>query len=285
MDATPRIRIGELSRRVGVSRELLRTWERRYGLLQPVRGPENFRLYSDDDERRVRVMQEQLTAGVSAGDAARVAVAATDGAAGPRQLAGELGAALEAFDEQRAHAALDRLFAVFGVEHALRDGVLPYLHDLGNRWSCAEVTVAQEHFASRLLEARLLALARGWNKGPGPCAVLACPPGEQHTLALISFGLALRNRGWRNIYLGADTPPATARMAADRVRANLLVLAAVTPARFLAVADELGDVERGPRIVLGGAGATPDVAARIGVAGHQGDPITTAEALSIAWSA
>jgi DNA-binding transcriptional MerR regulator len=32
-------RIGELSRRSGVSPELLRAWERRYDLLQPTRSP------------------------------------------------------------------------------------------------------------------------------------------------------------------------------------------------------------------------------------------------------
>ena len=36
----PSLRIGELSRRVGVSPELLRAWERRYGLLEPARTEE-----------------------------------------------------------------------------------------------------------------------------------------------------------------------------------------------------------------------------------------------------
>jgi DNA-binding transcriptional MerR regulator len=44
------LRIGELSRRVGVSPELLRAWERRYGLLRPTRSRGGFRLYSTADE-------------------------------------------------------------------------------------------------------------------------------------------------------------------------------------------------------------------------------------------
>ena len=39
------VRIGELSRRSGVSTELLRAWERRYGLLRPTRSEGGFRLY------------------------------------------------------------------------------------------------------------------------------------------------------------------------------------------------------------------------------------------------
>lgn len=61
------LRIGELSRRAGVSGHvlrawgrrygLLRMWGRRYGLLRPVRSEESFRLYTEADERRVRRMR------------------------------------------------------------------------------------------------------------------------------------------------------------------------------------------------------------------------------------
>ena len=66
----------------------------------------------------------------------------------------------------------------------------------------------------------LLALARGWGGGDGPVAVLACPPGEQHDLGLIAFGLALRARGWRIAYLGQDTPIDTAAATAERLGAR-----------------------------------------------------------------
>ena len=59
--------------------------------------------------------------------------------------------------------------------------------------------------------------------GSGPLAVLACLPGEQHDLGLIAFGLALRARGWRIVYLGADTP--------DRHRRGRLRPAAAEPRR------------------------------------------------------
>ena len=50
LDGKPLLRIGELSRRLGVSDHVLRAWESRYGLLQPVRSPGGFRLYSPADE-------------------------------------------------------------------------------------------------------------------------------------------------------------------------------------------------------------------------------------------
>ena len=69
-DTAGHLRIGELSRRVGVRTELLRAWERRYGLLSPTRTAGGFRLYGDEDERRVRRMLRHLDAGVSAAEGA-----------------------------------------------------------------------------------------------------------------------------------------------------------------------------------------------------------------------
>ncbi len=71
----PRLRIGELSRRTGVGADRLRAWERRYGLLRPERSEGGFRLYGQEDERRVRAMKDLISAGVSAAEAARLAVA------------------------------------------------------------------------------------------------------------------------------------------------------------------------------------------------------------------
>src|SRR5436190_21936770 len=68
-----RLRIVELSRRVGLSPELLRAWEQRYGLLKPSRTAGGLRLYSQADEQRLRAMQVELERGLSAAEAARVA--------------------------------------------------------------------------------------------------------------------------------------------------------------------------------------------------------------------
>ena len=285
MDESAQLRIGELSYRVGVSPDVLRAWERRYGLLQPSRTDGGYRLYSEADEWRVRLMRQKLWDGLSTAEAAREVLRLDgDRAAGsmetPMQLAQRLGEALEAFDEELAHELLDRLLGMHGLERAIRDALLPYLRDLGERWARNEVSVAQEHFASRLIEARLLALARGWNRGPGHRAVLACPPGEQHTLPLVCFGLVLRNHGWRNVYLGADTPPSTLHMAADTVSADVVVLAGVSEERFAPIAKDLRGLARKCELVLAGAGATPQLTAALDVQRLHGDPVSAAESLS-----
>jgi MerR family transcriptional regulator, light-induced transcriptional regulator len=82
----PLLRIGELSRRLGVSDYVLRAWENRYGLLHPVRSPGGFRLYSEEDEWRIRRMQAYLADGLSAAEAARAALSG-DASTPPRQPA------------------------------------------------------------------------------------------------------------------------------------------------------------------------------------------------------
>src|SRR4051812_5453883 len=77
MTAEPLLRIGELSRRTGVSAELLRAWERRYGLLQPIRSSGGLRLYTHEDVERVRLMQQHLADGLAAAEAAEAVLRAT----------------------------------------------------------------------------------------------------------------------------------------------------------------------------------------------------------------
>jgi len=56
-----------VSQRTGVNTVTLRAWERRYGLLKPVRTPKGHRLYSEDDIQRVLRIVDWINRGVSIG--------------------------------------------------------------------------------------------------------------------------------------------------------------------------------------------------------------------------
>ncbi len=275
------LRIGELSRRAGVSPELLRAWERRYGLLRPTRTPGGLRLYSSDDLRRVQEMQRHLADGLAAAQAATLAGRAViDHEGAPLAAAdvrAELAAALDGLDEPAAQAVLDRVLAVATVEAALSEVILPYLRDLGARWEREEVSVAQEHFASSVLRGRLLGLARGWGRGVGPVALLACLPGEEHELGLIAFGLALRAQGWRVAYFGSNTPLETIEGAAEHLEPQLIALSAVNSEPIRASLPHLRELVRRYRVALGGAGAADLDADELGVLILPGDAVAEAE--------
>ena len=286
------LRIGELSRRVGVSEHVLRAWEARYGLVRPVRSPGGFRLYSDGDEQRVRRMQFHLGRGLHAAEAARAAIDDGQRLGGPSAagrssdqtdlpelavLGVDLQTALDALDEPAAQTVLDRLMADYTLAATLREVVVPYLRDLGERWANGEITITQEHFASNVIRGRLAGLARGWGNGHGPRAVLACPPGELHDLPLLVFGIVLNRRGWRVHFFGANTPMGEVIDGARRSPPDLVVIAATVPEHLTTIRAELAQLAAVAPLALAGAGASPEAADAVGAELLGGDPVTAAE--------
>jgi MerR family transcriptional regulator, light-induced transcriptional regulator len=285
MQGGARLRIGELSRRVGVSPELLRAWETRYGLLEPERTAGGLRLFSEDDERRVLRMRQNIAAGLSASEAARLAkqqtsLPALGVSATLAEIERELEHALDSLDEPMAQAALDRLFGEAQLQAALADVVLPLLNRVGERWADGTRSVAEEHFASNVIGGRLRALSRDWGKGVGPRAILACPPGEQHDLGLLCFGLALRESGWRIIYFGAETPIGDISDVLAQRAPAVVVLAAVNSQPFLDSSQEIRALRDRVRVALGGRGATPAIAEQLGVELLGADAIAQAARLA-----
>jgi MerR family transcriptional regulator, light-induced transcriptional regulator len=288
MIESPLLRIGELSRRLGVSEHVLRAWERRYGLLQPVRSTGGFRLYSEADLQRIRRMQAFLADGLSAAEAARAAVdgeslepaAPVEPAAGLAAEAGALSRALDGYDEPAAQAVLDRLFGTLTVEAVLRDVLLPYLRELGERWESGATSVTQEHFASNVIRGRLASLGRGWGTGRGPRAVLACAPDELHDIALLAFGVVLNRHGWRIGYLGAGTPVEDLIELAGATHPDLVVVSATQRERLAPLTAPLTRLAGTAPLALAGPGATSELADTVGARLLSGDPVTAAENVS-----
>jgi len=275
------LRIGEFARRVSVSPELLRAWEARYGLLEPIRSDGGFRLYTAQDAERVARMKRGLDEGLSAAEAARRALAqARPGEALLEDAQGRLLSAVRAYDEAAVQAVLDEALAGFAVETVLRELILPTLREVGARWERGELEVGQEHFASNLVRERLLGLGRFWGRGGGPLAILACPPGERHDIGLIAFGLLLRSHGWRILFLGADTPLSTLGQAVATTAPRLVVVASMDSSLLESEAGELRRLGRSAPLVLSGAGASEELCKRLRVERLDGDLVAAADAVT-----
>jgi MerR family transcriptional regulator, light-induced transcriptional regulator len=272
------LRIGEFARRAGVSPELLRAWERRYKLLQPVRTEGGFRLYTADDAEQVARMQQGLAQGLSAAEASRRALEQARPVEGLLEDAQRrLLTAFTEYDEATVQAVLDEAIAGFGLEAVLRELVLPTLRETGDRWERGELDVGQEHFASSLIRERLLNLGRVWGRGSGPLAILASAPGERHDIGLIAFGLLLRSHGWRILFFGADTPVETLERAAAATDPRLVVVTSVDPALLEAQQAGLRRLARKAPLYLSGPGAREEVCARLRVDRLDGDVVEAAE--------
>jgi methanogenic corrinoid protein MtbC1 len=258
--------IGQLAQRVGISADVLRAWERRYGLLTPQRTQAGYRLYSSDDVRLVRRVVALRDQGLGAGQA--VAAARATQVAGPDPSAPDrveaIARAVHVFDEVGLETAVEGAFARLGIAGSLRDVLLPYLAQLGDEWATGAVNVAHEHFASQTLRRLVAQRSSAPPAGGRPLAVLATPPGERHDLGLLCFSVLLGQAGWATRFLGADTPMASLHVSCRSVRPDVVVLSATRESVFVSRAAGLRRLAREWPLTLGGRGASESVAGELG---------------------
>lgn len=235
----------EVEVQTGVPATTLRQWERRYGFPHPVRNASGYRLYSPGDVAAIQYMQSQLQSGVPAGRAAELTVQATRPSSGPAEVpvaapppaqpegrgvarwSALLTDALLSSDTDRAGAVLAEVHSQLPVEDVMTAVISPTMVEIGARWERGEITVAHEHQATAYLRSRLSALmdVAGVQAGFGPLVVAACAPEEQHELGLMMLTLALRRRGVRVAYLGANVPLGDLAVYARQREARAVLLA------------------------------------------------------------
>ena len=176
---------------------------------------------------------------------------------------------IAAFDEEVADRALVGLLWDVPLAEAVTGVVIPFLGQLGDRWEDGSLSVAHEHFASNLLRRRLSALSHQQEVLPQPGThrsrvLLACPPGERHDLVLLCFSLLLGERGWRTLFLGADTPVTALVSAARTVDADAVVLAATRRTALTAHSTSISRLAEDHPVFIAGGGADPEVARVVG---------------------
>jgi MerR family transcriptional regulator, light-induced transcriptional regulator len=182
--------------------------------------------------------------------------------ASPRtqRAAQRLSRALENFNPQGTHNALDEIFASLTIDDALSEVVLPYLRGLESSRLPGPRAIAHIQFATGLLEARLRALGHGWESVGNQTAVLVYPGAERDTFDGLAFSLALHDRGWRIVFLGPHTPIDTALRAARRAAAEVIIVASSDPTTFAELRLSGWMPDPGHVLVLAGRGANPQAA-------------------------
>jgi DNA-binding transcriptional MerR regulator/methylmalonyl-CoA mutase cobalamin-binding subunit len=289
--------IKQAAARAGVSVPVLRAWERRYGIVAPLRTSSGYRQFDDEAVARVRRMRTLVETGWSPSAAAaaiiegRVGVtdaASSEGAGRPgvpvpateeafelrddaRQLGGELVGAAAAMDARRVDHVLDDLFSRGSFERVATTLLFPALQQLGDAWAAGAVSVAGEHLASNAVLRRLgLALdAAGFGDGAGGRVLVGLPPGGRHELGALAFAVAARRAGVPVAYLGPDLPVADWVSAADGARAAVIgVVTARDRKGALEVARALQAAQPGMIVAFGGRGA-PETDAIL----HLDDPL------------
>jgi len=228
-------------RRTGLSADVLRAWERRYGAIRPHRSQGGQRLYSDDDVERLVLLQRATAAGHSISEIARLDRVALEGLlAGPtrfRTLPSTSDtdsflrraiAATEGLDAGALEGALKRAALSSGMQ-PFADEVLPrFLRDVGERWHRGSLTPAHEHLATQTVRRVLSWIADAYDPpADAPRLIVATPASEMHELGAMLAAAAAAAEGWKVLYLGANLPAADIVAAAVQVRASAVALSLV----------------------------------------------------------
>ncbi len=187
----------------------------------------------------------------------------------PQELLARLDAACGELDQLGFDSAWHDAVAELGIVATVREVLLPYLHLLGTQWEAGSRSVAHEHFASGLARAHLLT-AIDADRAPDPedgrpCVLVACPPGERHDLGPLAFATLLHDAGWRVEFLGADTPLVTLARACQLARPDLVVVSGTRTTVLEARTSAWRRLAQDTAVVLGGAGATPELAGTTGL--------------------
>lgn len=282
-DRTYRIHVAaELS---GVRVELIRAWERRYGVLAPRRTPSGYRVYTDRDVALLRRLKQLTEEGVSISEAATMLpqlLEELDTAQPPPPVSepsatslkgwqDEALAAAAVLDQRRVSEVLDEVLSALTPLVAYEQVLVPLQREVGERWHAGAFSVAQEHLVTQEVRARLISLLHGAPDTGRRRVVLACFPDEQHELGLLGAALKMRHAGLAVTLLGQRMPAAEVGRVAREVKAELVGLSAVTDHGAQDFEDTLSRIvagmPKGMPIWVGGAAARAhqDVCERLGV--------------------
>ena len=252
------------ARLTGLSAELLRAWERRYGVVEPLRTSGGSRRYRAADLERLRLLKAAVDAGH------RISSVAHLESDELRQFAEEavphdwahLDEILEvvtrlASSELRQRLALQ--MSTLGPSRFAREIAAPLVAEVGARWSRGELDIAHEHLLSShlrsLLGAAMLPTAASVM---GPNIVFATPPNELHELGLLMAALTALGAGAEPIYLGIQLPvddlvAVAEQTAADAVALSLVNIDADQAREYVRTARE--ELPGGTQLLIGGPAA------------------------------
>ena len=250
--------IATVERETGLSKDLLRMWERRYGFPAPERDANGDRIYPADQVDRLRRIKRLIDQGhrpgklIATPPEALAALTATSASAGgsvrgsvrKRRKGEKVGevekgetlapfaAQFEIFlEELRSHDAtafqqrLQHTLARQGLASFVRDTVAPLIGNVGRAWESGRIAVFEEHLFTELTKRALRQAVAGIAAGSTPPRVLLTTvPGEPHELGLLMVEALFALEGAQCVPLGVQMPLTEIANAATAHRADIVAL-------------------------------------------------------------
>ncbi len=269
-----------VAKRTGLTADVLRVWEKRYGVVEPARSAGGHRLYSDLDVERLSLLHRAISAGRRISRVADLSlddlhelVREDEDAAVHRQRTIEPGLsaapdtyvtgcldAVETLDAVKLEKSLMRAAVALSAPALIDDVLAPMLARIGERWEHGKLSPGHEHLASAVIRRVLESLTNAVMPGPeAPGLVVATPSGQIHEFGALFVAAAAATQGWRVIYLGTDLPAVDIADVARSMNASAIGISLVFPMDDPGIAAQLSELrsEAGPNMpILAGGRAS-----------------------------
>lgn len=234
---TPGFNIAAVERDTGLSKDVLRVWERRYGFPVPDRDANGERLYPAEQVARLRLIKRLMDQGhrpgklIAAPAEELTALAPRRSrhiektpAADAKGLA-ELLTLIKQHDAAGYLQAMQQCLARQGLQRFVQDTVAPLTRQVGEAWEDGSVEVFEEHLftelTKRLLRQAIAALPGG---ARSPRVLLTSLPDEPHILGLLMVEALFALEGAECIPLGTQMPLLEIGRAAEAHHADIVAL-------------------------------------------------------------
>jgi len=229
------LNISAAERETGLSKDVLRMWERRYAFPKPSRDENGERQYSIGDVGKLRAIKRLMDVGMRPGkiialsneelNAMALARAGKGRDIATPALEGDVLMLLKTHDVTGLQHALATLLMREGLQNFVRETITPLNRAIGDAWMRGELQVFEEHLYTEQLQAALRTAINTFPRQAGiPRVLLTTLPSEQHGLGLLLVEALLVPEGVQCISLGPQTPLDDIRRAALAHKAHIVAL-------------------------------------------------------------
>jgi DNA-binding transcriptional MerR regulator len=232
--AAPLLPINAVERETGVSKELLRMWERRYGFPAPARDAQGDRIYPTDQVNKLRLLRRLLDHGFRPGKIIGMPIEELEKLLRTRyskslesapELERELIGMLRNGDAHQIREYLSHQMVRMGLQAFILD-FLQYANTIvGDAWMRGLIEVHEEHLYSEQVQSQIRTAITGLRTATAsPRVMLTTPPGENHTLGILMVEAMLRLDSIDAVCFGAVMPVRDIVQAAQKHRMNIVAL-------------------------------------------------------------
>ena len=229
------LNISAVERETGLSKDVLRMWERRYAFPKPRRDENGERQYSIAEVGKLRAIKRLMDIGMRPGkiialSSDELGSLAASRAGRSRDVAtpaaeSDVLTLLKAHDITGLQHALATLLLRQGLQSFVRDTITPLNRAIGDAWMRGDLQVFEEHLYTEQLQAALRTAINTFPRQSAvPRVLLTTFPNEQHGLGLLMVEALLVPEGVQCISLGPQTPQDDIRRAALAHKAHIVAL-------------------------------------------------------------